>query len=57
MYDGGDVAGDGVTTTGWVGDEIRAGDALAVTSAGWVAGEEFAVYYEWDGKSFVLTGD
>jgi FlaG/FlaF family flagellin (archaellin) len=57
VYDGGDLAGDGVTVSGWDGDEIHAGDTATITSASGFAGESFAVYYEWDGKSFVLVED
>ena len=57
VYDGGDLAGDDVTVTGWDGDEIRAGDTVEITSASGFTGDSFAVYYEWDGKSFVLTED
>lgn len=57
VYDGGDVAGDGVTVTGWDGDEVRAGDVVEITDPSGFAGEAFAVYYEWEGKSFVLAED
>lgn len=56
VYDGKDLEKPGVNIEGWEGDEIRAGDTIEITSAGFT-GEEFAVYYEWDGKSFVLTED
>jgi len=57
VYDGGDVAGDGVTVTGWDGDEVRAGDVVEITDPSGFAGESLAVYYEWEGKSFVLAED
>ena len=57
VYDGGDLAGDDVTVVGWDGDRITAGDTVRVTSTSGFAGESFAVYYEWDGRSFVLSED
>lgn len=57
VYDGGDLTGDDVTVTGWDGEKVSAGDTAEIVSASGFAGEEFAVYYGWDGKSFVLTED
>lgn len=59
VYDGGTAHPD-VTVTGWDGEKISAGDTIVVTENGAddvFEGKTYAVYYEWDGRSFVLSED